>query len=93
MIAALGAWDIETIALPRPSFSALTLEGLPVFLLEESSARSLILVEREYAERLWDLLERVGRRFGLSCVGAEAADRFCMIERQLERSRSRPALA
>jgi glycine cleavage system aminomethyltransferase T len=93
VIAALGAWDIETIALPRPSFSALRLEGLPVFLLEESTARSLILVEREYAERLWDLLERVGRRFGLSCVGAEAADRFCMIERQLERSRSRPALA
>jgi glycine cleavage system aminomethyltransferase T len=93
VIAALGAWDLETVALPRPSFSALTLEGLPVFLLEESSARSLILVEREYAERLWDVLERVGRRFGLSCVGADAAERFAMIERQLERHGSRPALA
>jgi glycine cleavage system aminomethyltransferase T len=93
VIAALGAWDLETVALPRPSFSALTLEGLPVFLLEESSARSLILVEREYAERLWDLLERVGRPFGLSCVGADAADRFAMIERQLERRGSRPAFA
>jgi heterotetrameric sarcosine oxidase gamma subunit len=93
VIAALGAWDLETVALPRPSFSSLTLEGLPVFLLEESSARFLILVEREYAERLWDILERVGRRFGLSCVGADAADRFSVIERQLERRGSRPALA
>jgi glycine cleavage system aminomethyltransferase T len=93
VVAALGAWDLETVALPRPSFSALTLEGLPAFLLEESSARSLFLVEREYAEELWTLLERVGRRFGLSCVGAEAADRFAMIERQLERQGSRPALA
>lgn len=93
VIAALGAWNLETIALPRPSFAALTLEGLPVFLLEESSARSLLLVEREYAERLWDLLERVGQRFGLSCVGCEAADRFAMIERQLVRRGSRPALA
>ncbi|HEY2603693.1 MAG TPA: hypothetical protein VGI67_19195 [Thermoleophilaceae bacterium] len=93
VIAALGAWDLDTIGLPRPSFSALTLEGLPVFLLEESSARSLILVEREYAERLFDLLERVGRPFGLSCAGIEAADRFAMIERQLTRQRSRPAFA
>src|SRR5437763_12064587 len=93
VVAALGAWNLETVALPRPSFSALRLEGLPVFLLEESSARSLILVEREYAERMWDLLECVGSVLGLSCVGAEAADRFCMIERRLERSRSRPALA
>lgn len=93
VIAALGAWDLETVALPRPSFAALSFEGLPVFLLEESRARSLVLVEREYAERLWDLLERVGRPFGLACVGAEAADRFAMIERQLERRRSRPALA
>jgi glycine cleavage system aminomethyltransferase T len=92
LIAALGAWNLETIALPRPSFSALTLDGLPVFLLEESSARVTILVEREYAERLFDLLERVGRRFGLSCVGADAADRFAMIERRLvQGSRSRGA--
>jgi hypothetical protein len=71
-----------------------TLEGLPVFLLEESGARATILVESEYAERLFDLLERVGRPFGLSCVGADAADRFAMIERQLTRARrSRPALA
>ena len=94
VVAALGAWDLETIALPRPSFAALFLEGLPVFLLEESVARALILVEREYAERLWDMLERVGRRFGLSCVGSEALERFAMIERQLERrGGSRPALA
>jgi hypothetical protein len=64
-----------------------------VWLLEESVARALVLVEREYAERLWDLFERVGRRFGLSCVGCEAAERFGVIERQLERRRSRPALA
>ena len=93
VLAATGAWNLETIGLPRPSFSALTLEGLPAFLLEESSARSLILVEHEYAERLWDILERAGRRFGLSCVGCEAADRFAMIERRLERRGSRPALA
>jgi glycine cleavage system aminomethyltransferase T len=94
VIAALGAWDLETIALPRPSFASLSLEGLPVFLLEESTARALLLVESEYAERLFDLLERAGRRFGISCVGADAAERFPIIERSLTRpSRSRPALA
>jgi len=93
VVAALGAWSLETVALPRPSFAAVSLEGLPVWLLEESVARALVLVEREYAERLWDLFERVGRRFGLSCVGCEAAERFGVIERQLERRRSRPALA
>jgi hypothetical protein len=72
----------------------LSLEGLPVFLLEESTARASLLVESEYAERLFELLERVGRRFGISCVGADAADRFPIIERSLTRpSRSRPALA
>jgi hypothetical protein len=73
------------------------LDGLPAFLLEESASRALVLVEREFAARLWDVLERVGRRFGLSCVGADAAERFAVIERQLERRRlvhrSRPALA
>jgi glycine cleavage system aminomethyltransferase T len=94
VIAALGAWDLETIALPRPSFASLSLEGLPVFLLEQSSARALLLVDAEFAERLFDLLERVGRRFGISCVGADAADRFPIIERSLTRpTRSRPALA
>jgi glycine cleavage system aminomethyltransferase T len=93
VIAALGAWNLETIALPRPSFCAISVDGLPVFLLEESAARSLLLVDGEHAERLWDLLERVGQRFGLSCVGCEAADRFAMIERQLVQRRSRPALA
>jgi glycine cleavage system aminomethyltransferase T len=95
VVAAMGAWNLETVALPRPSFASVSLEGMPVWLLEESVARALVLVEREYAERLWDLLERVGRRFGLSCVGYEAAERFGVIERQLERrsGRSRPALA
>jgi glycine cleavage system aminomethyltransferase T len=93
LIAALGAWNLETIALPRPSFAALMLEGLPAFLLEQSSARSLLLVETDYAGRLWDLLERVGQRFGLSCVGCEAADRFAVIERQLARRGFRGALA
>jgi hypothetical protein len=65
-----------------------------VFLLEQSSARALLLVDAEFAERLFDLLERVGRRFGISCVGADAADRFPIIERSLTRpTRSRPALA
>src|SRR6185437_7736475 len=97
VVAALGAWSLETVALPRPSFASVSLEGLPAFLLEESASRALVLVEREFAERLWDVLERVGRRFGLSCVGADAAERFAVIERQLERrrvaDRSRPALA
>ena len=91
VVAAVGAWDLETIALPRPSFSSLTLEGLPAFLLEESSARSMFVVDAEYAERLFDLLERVGQRFGLSLVGSDAADRFGMIERRLILDRSRGA--
>jgi glycine cleavage system aminomethyltransferase T len=97
VVASLGAWNLETVALPRPSFASVSLEGLPAFLLEESASRALLLVEREFAARLWDVLERVGRRFGLSCVGAEAAERFAVIERQLSRRggvhRSRPALA
>ena len=85
MLAALGAWSLDTIQLPRPSFGAYVLEGIPVFLFEESATRALILVERDYAAGLWSLLERVGRPFGLSCVGADAADRFAVIERRLER--------
>jgi glycine cleavage system aminomethyltransferase T len=91
VIAALGAWSLDTIRLPQPSFAATTLDGLPVYLLEESSSRSLILVERLYAEELWHLLERVGRPLGLSCVGLEAAERFAMVERRL--GKRRPALA
>lgn len=92
VLAALGAWDLETIQLPRPSFGSYVLDGLQVFLLEQSSTRALILADREYAEELWYLLERVGRPLGLSCVGCEAADRFAMVERRLQR-RSRPAFA
>ena len=90
VIAALGAWSLDTIRLPQPSFAATMFEGLPVYLLEESSNRSLVLIERLYAEELWHLLERVGRPFGLSCVGSEAAERFAMIERRL-RATARPA--
>jgi glycine cleavage system aminomethyltransferase T len=85
VLAALGAWSLETIQLPRPSFGAYVLKGIPVFLFEESATRALILVEREYAADLWTLLERVGRPFGLACVGSDAADRFAVIERRLER--------
>lgn len=92
VLAALGAWDLETIQLPRPSFGAYVLEGVPAYMLEQSATRALILTDRDYAEELWYLLERAGRPFGLSCVGSEAADRFAMIERQLER-RSRRAFA
>ena len=91
VVAALGAWDLETIALPRPSFSGLSLEGLPVWLLEESSARATFLVDSEYAERLLELLERVGQRFGLSLVGSDAAARFALVERRLMSSRFRGA--
>jgi glycine cleavage system aminomethyltransferase T len=90
VVAALGAWNLETIGLPQPSFAATTLDGMPVYLLEESPMRMLILVERDCAVELWDLLERVGRPYGLSCVGLEAAERFSMVERQLA---ARPALA
>jgi glycine cleavage system aminomethyltransferase T len=90
VVAALGAWSLDTIALPRPSFSATELDGLPVYLLEESSTRALILVERLYAEQLWNVLEDAGRQFGLSCVGMEAAERFSMIERQLLGRSARP---
>jgi glycine cleavage system aminomethyltransferase T len=90
VIAALGAWSLDTIRLPQPSFAATTLEGLPVYLLEESSSRSLVLVERLYAEELWNLLEQVGREFGLSAVGVEAAERYAMVERRV-RATGRPA--
>ena len=89
VVAALGAWNLETIGLPQPSFAATTLRDIPVYLLAESSVRVLLLVKREYAAPLFKLLERVGRRYGLSCVGFEAAERFGMIERQLLTGRGR----
>jgi glycine cleavage system aminomethyltransferase T len=93
VVAALGAWSLDTIHLHHPSFSATTLGGLPAYLLEESSTRALVLTECEYAGELCELLELTGRPLGLSWVGAEAAERFAVIERQLSPLRSRAAFA
>jgi hypothetical protein len=47
-----------------------------------------MLVDRERAGEVWSAIEHAGRRFGLSCVGQEAAGRYAL----LERTRTRAAL-
>jgi glycine cleavage system aminomethyltransferase T len=66
--------------LVRP-FSERVIAEVPARVLLESDRRALLLVPQDRAGELWREIERVGRGFGLSCVGLEAARRYELIER------------
>jgi hypothetical protein len=44
-----------------------------------------MLIDRERAGEVWRAIEHSGRRFGLSCVGQEAAGRYALLERRRTR--------
>ncbi|HYZ82475.1 MAG TPA: hypothetical protein VE571_14455 [Solirubrobacteraceae bacterium] len=54
--------------------------------LLESDHSALMLVDRGRAGQLWRAIENAGRRFGLSCVGREAAGRYALLERGRNRA-------
>jgi hypothetical protein len=55
--------------------------GIEARLLLESDRRALLLVASELAADAWRAIEQLGRPFGISCVGLEAARRYALLER------------
>jgi glycine cleavage system aminomethyltransferase T len=64
----------------RP-FTRRWVDGIPAWWLLQSDRRAIALVSREDAGAAWLAIERVGRPFGISCVGYEAAARYALVER------------
>lgn len=64
----------------RP-FARGAVEGAPAWWLLQSDRRAMALVGREQAGEAWLAIERAGRRYGISCVGQEAAARYTLMER------------
>jgi glycine cleavage system aminomethyltransferase T len=62
-------------------FSSGAIAGVKVDWLLESDHSALALVARAHAGTAWRAIEEAGRRFGISCVGAEAASRYALLER------------
>jgi glycine cleavage system aminomethyltransferase T len=62
-------------------FTTGTVDGVELLWLFESDHRALALVHREHAATVWRALEATGRRFGISCVGQDAASRYALLDR------------
>ncbi len=62
-------------------FTASRIAGVPAMWLLQSDQHVLALVPSESAGEVWLAIEHSGRRFGLSCVGHEAASRYALLER------------
>ena len=54
---------------------------IPTWWLLQSDRQALALVPRDQAGEAWVAVERIGRPFGISCVGHEAACRYAVMER------------
>jgi glycine cleavage system aminomethyltransferase T len=55
---------------------------IPAWWLLQSDRVAVALVGREDAGAAWQVIERAGRPFGISCVGSEAASRYGLVERR-----------
>jgi glycine cleavage system aminomethyltransferase T len=64
-----------------PPFTAGTIAGCDVRWLLQSDHRALALVQAAAAGEVWKAIERVGRPYGVSCVGSEAARRYALLDR------------
>jgi glycine cleavage system aminomethyltransferase T len=62
-------------------FARGSIERIPAWWLLQSDRRALAVVPREHAGAAWVAIERIGRPFGISCVGHEAACRYAVMER------------
>lgn len=75
---ALGPGGHPRTAAP---FAAATIAGADVHVLLQSDRRAIVLVEPEHADRVWHAVAAAGRPHGLSCVGADAVERFALVDR------------
>jgi glycine cleavage system aminomethyltransferase T len=80
VLSELGAYDDPAATRLGPSFTAGTVNGIMVSWLLESERDALALVERSDALAVWQAIERVGRGFGITCVGQEASARYRLLE-------------
>ena len=81
VLRALGVFGKSGDPRDVPPFGHGSVAGIPASWLLQSDRRALALVPREQAGEAWLAIERVGRAFGISCVGHEAAARYALLER------------
>lgn len=81
VLRALGTYGDSGDARRVLPFTTGTVHGVEIEWLLECDRRALALVPREDAGTVWRALEDAGRRFGISCVGHEAASRYMLVER------------
>jgi glycine cleavage system aminomethyltransferase T len=81
VLCALGVYGPTGDARYAKPFALGTIDGTAAWWLLQSDRQALALVSRERAGEAWLAIERAGRRFGISCVGDDAASRYALIER------------
>jgi glycine cleavage system aminomethyltransferase T len=81
VLAALGVYGTSGDPREAKPFARGSVEGVPAWWLLQSDRRAMALVPQERAGEAWLAIERVGRPFGISCVGHEAACRYALTER------------
>jgi len=81
LLASLGLSSADGDLRGVPPFSRWDVDGQEVSWLIESEATALAVVDEREADRVWQAIERIGRRYGLSCVGYEAIERFAVLRR------------
>lgn len=81
VLSALGVYGPSGDPRQARPFAPASVGTAPSWWLLQSDRRALALVPRERAGAMWLAIERVGRPFGLSCVGHEAASRYALMER------------
>jgi hypothetical protein len=81
VLAALGVYGQSGDPRAAKPFTRGAVEKIPAWWLLQSDHRAVALVPRERAGEAWLAIERVGRPFGISCVGDEAACRYALMER------------
>ena len=81
VLATLGVYGESGDPRGAKPFGPGSVAGIPASWLLQSDHRALALVAPELAGAAWLALERVGRPFGMSSVGREAACRYALMER------------
>lgn len=81
LLRGLGAYGSSGDPRRAAPFSQRTMVGIEARVLLESDRRALLLVASELAADVWRAIEQLGRPFGISCVGLEAARRYALLER------------
>jgi glycine cleavage system aminomethyltransferase T len=81
VLSMLGALGPEDDPRSAPPFGSVVIAGSDVHVLLQSDRRTLLLMDRADAQRVWHAVELAGRAFGMSCVGLQAVERFSLVDR------------